>query len=144
MCRRLLAGRLLARRVVRLIRLWLWLRRLLRPGKAATSDALRARDRVVTPTGVPVRWSRSRSSRGGPAGCTTWESDTGCVAFAGQDGGLWHVSVSHPRRLPSWDEMRTAREAMTPDHVTMAFILPPRAQYVNIHPNCLHLWQIKE
>ena len=49
MCRRLLAGRLLARRVVRLIRLWLWLRRRLRPGKAATSDALRACDRVVAP-----------------------------------------------------------------------------------------------
>lgn len=54
------------------------------------------------------------------------------------------MSVSHPLRLPSWDEMRTARERMTPDRVTMALILPPRAQYVNIHPNCLHLWQIKE
>ena len=39
--------------------------------------------------------------------------------------------------------MRTARERMTPDRVTMAFILPPRAQYVNVAERCLHLWQIE-
>ena len=38
--------------------------------------------------------------------------------------------------------MRTAREAMTPDEVTMAILFPPRSEYVNVHERCLHLWQI--
>lgn len=90
----------------------------------------------------PVTWRRAaRPPRGAPAGCTTWESSTGCVAFAGREGGVWHVSVSHPRRVPSWDEMRTAREAMTPDEVTMSILFPPRGEYVNVHPRTLHLWE---
>ena len=89
-------------------------------------------------------WRRSsRATRFAPPGSTVWESSTGCTAFAAREPEGWHVSVSHPKRLPSWDEMRTAREAMTPDEVTMAMLLPPRAQYVNVHETCLHLWQVE-
>ena len=88
----------------------------------------------------PVIWRMA--GRSPVPGATRWESSSGCVAFAGVEGERWHVSVSHPRRVPSWDDMRTARERMTPDRVTMAFILPPRAEYVNVHARCLHLWQI--
>ena len=97
-----------------------------------------------TSTGpVQVAWRRSqRALRGTPPGCTSWGSTTGCTAFAGQELGRWHVSVSHPRRVPSWDEMRTAREAMTSDAVTMAILMPPSAQYVNVHDYCLHLWGV--
>lgn len=91
----------------------------------------------------PVEWRRAnRSLRGNPPGSTSWTSNTGCTAFVGREPGGWHVSVSHPSRVPSWDEMRTAREAMTPDEVTMAILLPPRAEYVNLHPRCLHLWEV--
>ena len=71
----------------------------------------------------PVIWRMA--GRSPVPGATRWESSSGCVAFAGVEGWRWHVSVSHPRRVPSWDEMRTAREAMTPDEVTMAMLLPP-------------------
>lgn len=94
----------------------------------------------ATAVGGPVEWRMA--GRSAVPGATRWESSSGCVAFAGVEGGRWHVSVSHPRRVPSWDDMRTARERMTPDRVTMAFILPPRAEYVNVHERCLHLWQI--
>ena len=67
----------------------------------------------------------------------------------------WHISLSHrsrvlgpltrkpmPGRLPTWDELKEVRYRFTPDEITMAIILPPKAQYVNIHPTTLHLWQI--
>ena len=57
---------------------------------------------------------------------------------------MWHVSVSHPNREPSWDEVRRIREAATPDSVTMAMILPPRSEYVNVHETCLHLWELRD
>lgn len=63
---------------------------------------------------------------------------------------LWHISISHrtntnppkPGRYPTWDEIRAAREAFTPDEVTMALLLPPRAEYVNTHPTTFHLWEV--
>lgn len=56
---------------------------------------------------------------------------------------LWHLSISHPDRYPSWDEICDARYSLLPDDVTMAQVLPPRRQYVNLHPNCFHLWEIE-
>lgn len=63
------------------------------------------------------------------------------------DDGALHLSISHqvngrPGRIPTWDEIAEARYRFTPDDVTMAMILPPRDQYVNIHPTTMHLWQI--
>lgn len=65
---------------------------------------------------------------------------------------LWHLSISHrtneqppqPGRCPTWDEIRAAREQFTPDEVTMAMLLPPKAEYVNVHPTTFHLWEINQ
>jgi hypothetical protein len=54
----------------------------------------------------------------------------------------WHLSISHPARFPSWDEIKFARYELCPKDITMAMLLPPAEAYVNIHPNCFHLWQI--
>ena len=54
----------------------------------------------------------------------------------------WHLSISHPTRYPKWDEIKEARYKFLPDEVTMAQILPPRGEYVNVHPNCFHLHEI--
>jgi len=54
----------------------------------------------------------------------------------------WHLSISTPSRLPSWEEVKEARYRLLPDNVTMAMLLPPTAQYVDLHPRCLHLWQV--
>jgi len=59
----------------------------------------------------------------------------------------WHLSVSFygpggARRLPSWDELKDARYRFVPDRAHMAALLPPRAEWVDIHPTCLHLWEI--
>lgn len=29
-----------------------------------------------------------------------------------------------------------------PDDVTMAMLLPPRSEYVNVHSTTFHLWQV--
>ena len=56
----------------------------------------------------------------------------------------WHLSISHPDRYPTWDEIRDARYRFVPDHVTMVMFLFPRAVYVNTYENCFHLWESNE
>lgn len=63
-------------------------------------------------------------------------------ALVSKDDGAWHISVSHPMRYPTWDEISKARYDLVPDDAFMVMILPPRAEYVNLHKNCFHLWQI--
>lgn len=67
-----------------------------------------------------------------------------CLVFVGHSPDGWHLSISHPRRYPTWDEIKAARYLLTPHNVTMAMILPPPEEYVNIHENCFHLWQIED
>ena len=63
-------------------------------------------------------------------------------ALRTKDGGLWHLSVSHTTRLPSWDELADARYRFVPDRARMASLLPPRAEWVDVHPRTLHLWEL--
>jgi hypothetical protein len=66
-------------------------------------------------------------------------------------GPKWHLSISHrtseatpqPGRYPTWDEIKEARYRFVPDGVTMAMLLPPKAEYVNVHETCFHLWEIE-
>ena len=57
---------------------------------------------------------------------------------------LWHLSISHPHRYPTWDEIADARYELIPDDVTMALLLPPPGRYINTHDTCFHLWQIDD
>lgn len=59
------------------------------------------------------------------------------------DEGSYHISISSPRRYPSWDEILETRLAFSPNRMTMAMILPPMEEYVNFHNNCFHLWEIE-
>jgi hypothetical protein len=56
------------------------------------------------------------------------------------DGKLWaHLSVSLVDRLPSWKELRWCKEYFLGDRRAIQ-VLPPRAEYVNLHPFVLHLY----
>jgi hypothetical protein len=55
----------------------------------------------------------------------------------------WHLSISHTSRIPTWDEIREARYKLVPDQAHMAMILPPRAEYVNVHPTTMHLYEVE-
>jgi hypothetical protein len=61
----------------------------------------------------------------------------GCAPLQG-----WHLSISFPDRYPTWDEIAEARYRLIPDAANMAIVLPPRSEYVNIHPNCFHLFEV--
>lgn len=61
---------------------------------------------------------------------------------AGLPHPAWeHVSVSLERRCPTWTEMEWVRDQFwEPDELVVQFSVP-RAQHVNHHPFCLHLWK---
>jgi hypothetical protein len=65
-----------------------------------------------------------------------------CRVIVSRTVAGWHLSISRADRLPSWEEVRDARYALVPDEATMALILPPRDEYVNVHEFCFHLWEI--
>jgi len=64
------------------------------------------------------------------------------VMVAWEAGHGWHLSISHSSRYPTWDEIRDARYDLVPDNCTMAILLPPRGEYINVHPNCFHLHEL--
>lgn len=58
------------------------------------------------------------------------------------DGRAWlHLSVSHAQRIPTWGELRVCKEMFLGDREAYS-ILPPRARYVNLHNNVLHLFAL--
>jgi len=57
------------------------------------------------------------------------------------DGRMWlHVSMSHPRRMPTYEELTYLKRHWFGDDRKCVMVLPPREEHVNIHPNCLHLY----
>jgi hypothetical protein len=56
----------------------------------------------------------------------------------------WHLSISCKDRYPGWEEIKDARYSLLPLGLYFAMILPPPNEYLNIHPNCFHLWEIEE
>lgn len=56
------------------------------------------------------------------------------------DGRYWaHLSVSAKARLPNWRELRWAKEHFLGDR-RVIMVLPPRAEYVNLHPFVFNLY----
>ena len=52
-----------------------------------------------------------------------------------------HVSVSRKDRCPTWDEMCQIKAMFWDDDDCVIQYHPPRNDYVNNHPYCLHLWR---
>lgn len=58
------------------------------------------------------------------------------------DGRAWlHLSVSHTLRIPTWGEFRVAKEVFLGDREAYQ-VMPPKARYVNLMPNVLHLFAL--
>ena len=70
--------------------------------------------------------------------------------FAGTEPNGFHLSISHrtndrppkPGRYPTWDEIHEARYRFCPPKATMGILLPPKEEYVDMHPTTFHLWQV--
>jgi hypothetical protein len=55
--------------------------------------------------------------------------------------GWEHVSVSLHHRCPTWDEMVFVKSLFWSDDECVIQYHPPKSEYVNCHPYCLHLWK---
>lgn len=64
-----------------------------------------------------------------------------CVVIISKDDGLWHMSISRKDRLPTYDELKSARYEFFPDVLYMIQIFPPVEEFVNLHVFTLHLWE---
>lgn len=54
---------------------------------------------------------------------------------------LWlHCSTARRDRLPTWPELVEIRDLFLGRNTTALQVIPSREEYVNVHPNCLHLW----
>ena len=64
---------------------------------------------------------------------------------ASNGGGWEHVSVSPSNRkrqtCPTWDEMCAIKDLFFEPEETVVQYHPPKSEYVNTHPYCLHLWR---
>jgi hypothetical protein len=73
---------------------------------------------------------------------------TGFFRYKGKDilvaneHGRWHLSVScnHPI---GYYELKDVRYKFMPNSMHVAQIFPPREEFVNIHENCYHLFEIE-
>lgn len=69
-----------------------------------------------------------------------------CIASDGE--GWEHVSVTvydksmnQINRTPTWDEMCFIKNKFWSEDATVIQFHPAKADYVNNHPYCLHLWR---
>ena len=72
-----------------------------------------------------------------------WGDTTAHIAL---EQGMWHLSISTPHRYPTWGEIYTAWYDLCPDaaQINAAIILPRKSEYVNLHPNCFHVHQLRD
>lgn len=78
-------------------------------------------------------------------------SDGHLTVFVGKEPDGWHLSISHrtnhhpprPGRNPRWNEIKEARYLFCPLTITMAMLLPPPEEFVNLHATTFHLWEIQ-
>jgi hypothetical protein len=59
----------------------------------------------------------------------------------GNNTGWEHVSASAEQRPPTWDEMCFVKNIFWDDQECVVQYHPPKSDYVNFHPNVLHLWR---
>jgi len=70
-----------------------------------------------------------------------------CTVLVTKEFGKWHLSIAHqghPKRYPTWDELAEVRYSVVPNDVTMAMLLPPLEQYVNIHEHCFQMIEVPD
>lgn len=71
-----------------------------------------------------------------------YRTESGCTIFVAREPQGWHLSIAHEDRYPTWDEIADARYELLPDEIYAAIIMPPKAEYVNIHGNCFHVHEV--
>lgn len=103
--------------------------------RSVPSEALE-KARVAIPAGAPYH-----SPRGVMWGAFQW-GQLKILSSGDGDGTEWeHVSISRNDRCPTWDEMSKVKALFWDDTETVIQYHQPKAEHVNFHPTCLHLWR---
>ena len=102
---------------------------------------------------VPLTLQANRV-RDGQYGSDDSYGMTGCFRLIGPNGMLvvmssgvdsetgWeHVSVSAKNRPPNWGEMCFVKNIFWDEEEMVVQYHPPKSEYVNFHPNVLHMWR---
>jgi hypothetical protein len=62
-----------------------------------------------------------------------------------QDGKEWlHVSFSRKSKMPTYADLQLVKREFIGKDKKAIMVFPEEENYVNIHPNCLHLWYSSE
>lgn len=114
-------------------------------GPEVLSTEERASVRTVNelvPRVLPARWQPRDAFPGQLAWVNRIERLSLILSVGEEDDGRrWlHFSLAGRDRLPTWDEFVRAKELFLGEETKAILVLPPRSQWVNIHPYALHLW----
>ena len=84
-------------------------------------------------------------------GCISIDGGSGIISMPTWRGSvIWsngagweHVSVApeNKRITPTWDDMCRIKDLFFKDDEAVIQIHPPKNEYINNMPNCLHLWR---
>ena len=91
---------------------------------------------------LPINWSVRELGLDGGA----YKSRNGLAVIISccieEDGKNWvHLSVSRKNSMPTWGELVDVKEIFLGKNAVAIQVLPPRSEWVNVHPFCLHLYQ---
>jgi len=98
---------------------------------------------------IPEGWTLLEDGRDipppSPAGYCIREITTRLIvivtATVELDGNAWlHVSMSYKTRLPNYKDICRVKDHFVGVNKMAYQLFPPKAEHVNFHPFCLHLW----
>lgn len=94
------------------------------------------------PRVLPAGWREVERGEDGARYYNTARSLAVIVSIAvEQDRRRWlHMSCSHIERIPTWEELRDAKDVFIGRDRVALQVLPRQRDYVNIDPRVLHLW----
>lgn len=62
---------------------------------------------------------------------------------AGKQSGYRYLSISHPERDPTWDEIKHVQNELRPG-VFFCMPMPPEEWWLSIAPRCYHVYEVKD
>ena len=93
------------------------------------------------PTHIPYNWTPlDQDGSQGRRWIVSGVMTVICSVLTYPDGKRWiHVSCARKTRIPDWDDLKHVKEIILGDRFAVQ-IFPPKDEYVNLHPFCLHLY----
>ncbi len=82
-----------------------------------------------------------RTGFDGGAGEFIRGSQKGMTVIWSYAGGWEHISIDGKHRMPTWEEMCQLKDMFFTEEECCVQYHPPKSEYVNNIPYCLHIWK---